>query len=81
MEDFALYLPSDLVPTKRVLLLRYRNRFEALAQSLEMNGISVASAYPVTWMKKKWNSQEEKDAQSVDGKFSSVYKMNLYLTI
>ena len=69
VEDFALYLPDNLIPSKRVLLLRYKNRFEALAQSLEMRGISVTSAYPLTWMKKKWNSDEERHARNVDGRW------------
>ena len=67
MEDFALHLPDNLIPSKRVLLLRYKNRFEALAQSLAMRGISVTSAYPLTWMKKKWTADEERRAKDVDG--------------
>jgi uroporphyrinogen-III synthase len=66
-EDFALYLPPALVPSKRVLLLRYRNRFESLAQSLQMKGMTVTSAYPVTWMRKEWSPQEERSARDVDG--------------
>ena len=31
-----------------------------------MKGISVTSAYPVTWMKKEWNPQEERMAKEVD---------------
>ena len=47
VEDFALYLPPAMVPTRRVLLLRFKNRYEALAQSLVLRGINVTSAYPV----------------------------------
>ena len=68
VEDFALHLPSSLVPSKRVLLLRYKNRFEALAQSLHMRGVTVTSAYPVTWMRREWSAQEERAAREVDGK-------------
>ena len=39
VEDFALYLPEKIVPQKKVLLLRYKNRFESLVQSLVMKGI------------------------------------------
>jgi uroporphyrinogen-III synthase len=42
VEDFALYLPMDLVPSRRVLVLRYKNRFEALVQSLVMRGVGNA---------------------------------------
>lgn len=38
IEDFALYLPDQLVPTKRILVLRYRNKFEPLVQSLVLKG-------------------------------------------
>lgn len=44
VEDFALYLPLELVPTRRVLVLRYKNRFEALVQSLVMRGVSFRSS-------------------------------------
>ena len=73
MEDFALYLPPSLIPSKRVLLLRYKNRFEALAQSLEMTGISVTSAYPVTWMKKEWSPQEFRQAGDVAGMYVRTF--------
>ena len=53
VEDFALYLPDDIIRTKRVLLLRYKNRFDTLVQSLVMRGVNVTSAYPVTWMRKE----------------------------
>lgn len=69
VDDFALYLPSSLVPSKRVLLLRYRNRFEALAQSLQIKGITVTSAYPVTWMRREWSPHEERAAGEVDGEY------------
>lgn len=39
VEDFALYLPMELVPSRRVLVLRYKNKFEALVQSLVMRGV------------------------------------------
>jgi len=66
VEDFALYLPPKVVPTKRVLLLRFKNRFDTLVQSLVMRGVNVTSAYPVTWMRKDWNPQEERLAKEVD---------------
>jgi uroporphyrinogen-III synthase len=66
VEDFALHLPDKVVPSKRVLLLRYRNRFDTLVQSLVLRGINVTSAYPVTWMKKEWSPQEERLAREVD---------------
>lgn len=66
VEDFALYLPPAMVPTRRVLLLRFKNRYEALAQSLVLRGINVTSAYPVTWMKKHWSPQEDRLAGEVD---------------
>ena len=66
VEDFGLYLPERIVPSKRVLLLRYKNRFESLVQSLVMKGINVTSAYPVTWMRKDWSPQEERLAKEVD---------------
>lgn len=66
VEDFALYLPMEIVPSKRVLVLRYKNRFDTLVQSLVMRGVSVTSAYPITWMKKEWNAQEERMAKEVD---------------
>lgn len=67
VDDFSLYLPSNMVPSKRVLLLRYKNRFEPLVQSLVMRQIHVTSAYPVTWMRKDWSPQEERLAKEVDG--------------
>eukprot|EP00596_Hydrurales_sp_CCMP1899_P001142 CAMPEP_0119042832 /NCGR_PEP_ID=MMETSP1177-20130426/16186_1 /TAXON_ID=2985 /ORGANISM="Ochromonas sp, Strain CCMP1899" /LENGTH=288 /DNA_ID=CAMNT_0007009865 /DNA_START=303 /DNA_END=1169 /DNA_ORIENTATION=+ len=66
LEDFSLYLPDNLVPSKKVLLLRYKNRFDPLVQSLVMKGIHVTSAYPVTWMRKDWSPQEERLAKEVD---------------
>lgn len=66
VEDFALHLPAQLVPSHRVLVLRYKNRFDTLVQSLVMRGISVTSAYPITWTKKEWNPQEERMAKEVD---------------
>ena len=80
MDDFALYLPLSLIPSKRVLLLRYKNRFEALAQSLEMKGVSVTSAYPVTWMKKEWDITQELQAKTVDGKYVRLIAVLLYCT-
>jgi uroporphyrinogen-III synthase len=66
VEDFALYIPSDLIPSKRVLFLRYKNRYTNLVQSLVMKGINVTSAYPVTWNRKEWTPQEEKLAKECD---------------
>lgn len=66
LEDFALHLPWNLVPSRRVLVLRFRNRFEALVQSLVMKGINVTSAYPVSWLRREWNSHEERSAKEVD---------------
>jgi len=66
IDDFALYLPNDLVPNKRVLLLRFKNRFDTLVQSLTMKNLNVTSAYPVTWMRKDWSPQEERLAREVD---------------
>jgi hypothetical protein len=66
-KDFALYLPKELTPTKRVLLLRFKNRFDALATSLMVNGLEVTSAYPVTYMRKDWSPQEERLASEIDG--------------
>lgn len=66
VEGFAVHLPLKLVPSKRVLLLRYKNRFEPLVQSLVMRGLNVTSAYPVTWMKRQWSPQEERLAKEVD---------------
>ena len=50
MEDFALYLPMEMVPSRRVLVLRYKNRFEALVQSLVMRGVGLFYYY---YLKKK----------------------------
>lgn len=66
VEDFALYLPKELVPSRKVLVLRYKNRFDTLVQSLVMSGVNVTSAYPVTWLRKEWNPQEERIAKEVD---------------
>jgi len=66
VEDFALYLPPEIVPSKRVLVLRYKNRFDTLVQSLVLRGITVTSAYPISWTKKEWNSQEERMARECD---------------
>ena len=66
VEDFALHLPESLVPSKRVLLLRYKNRYTNLVQSLVMKGVNVTSAYPVTWNRKEWTPQEEKLAKECD---------------
>lgn len=66
VEDFALYLPDKIIPSKRVLLLRYKNRFDTLVQSLVMRGVNVTSAYPVTWTRKEWSPQEERMAKEVD---------------
>jgi len=70
VEDFALHLPPQLVPTQRVLLLRFRNRYETLVESLMMKGLNVTSAYPVTWAKKEWSPQEERMAREVDGRLT-----------
>lgn len=80
VEDFALYLPTSLVPTRRVLLLRFKNRYDTLAQSLVMRGINVTSAYPVTWMKRHWSPQEDRLAKEVDGKIIIEIKI-VYLCI
>ena len=66
VEDFALHLPQELVPSKRVLLLRYKNRYTNLVQSLVMKGVNVTSAYPVTWGRREWTPQEEKLARECD---------------
>ncbi len=66
VEDFAVYLPDAIIPSRRVLLLRYKNRFDTLVQSLLLKGINVTSAYPVTWMRKDWSPQEERLAKEVD---------------
>ena len=66
VEDFALYLPQNLTPSRRVLVLRFKNRFDTLVQSLVMKGINVTSAYPATWMRKDWSPQEERLAKEVD---------------
>ena len=66
VEDFALYMPPSLTPSKRVLLLRFKNRFETLVQSLVLKGLNVTSAYPVTWTRKDWSPQEERLAKEVD---------------
>jgi len=66
VEDFALYFPDKLAPSKRVLLLRFKNRFDTLVQSLVIRGLNVTSAYPVTWMRKDWSPQEERLAKEVD---------------
>ena len=34
----------EMVPSRRVLVLRYKNRFEALVQSLVMRGVSYIGA-------------------------------------
>lgn len=66
VENFALYLPDQIVPSKKVLVLRYKNRFGTLVDSLGLKGINVTSAYPVTWMRKEWSPQEERLAKEVD---------------
>ena len=66
VEDFALYIPNNIIPSRRVLLLRYKNRFDTLVQSLVMKGVNVTSAYPVTWMRKDWSPQEERMAKEAD---------------
>lgn len=66
VEDFALYLPDKLIPSKRVLLLRFKNRFDTLVQSLLLKGVNVTSAYPVTYLRKDWSPQEERLAKEVD---------------
>jgi len=66
VEDFALHIPDKIIPSKRVLLLRYKNRFDTLVQSLVMRGVNVTSAYPVSWMRKEWSPQEERMAKEVD---------------
>lgn len=71
IEDFALHLPDRLIPSKRVLLLRYRNRFETLVQSLVLRDISVTSAYPVTYSRKLWSQYDEKLVREIDGKSTS----------
>ena len=60
IDDFALYLPEKIVPHKKVLVLRYKNRFENMVQSLVMKGVDCTSAYPVTWLRKDWSPQEER---------------------
>lgn len=66
VDDFALYLPEKMIPSRRVLLLRFKNRFDTLVQSLVLKGVNVTSAYPVTWMRKDWSPQEERLAKEVD---------------
>jgi uroporphyrinogen-III synthase len=66
VEDFSLYLPDQMVPSKKVLVLRYKNRFGTLVDSLSLKGMNVTSAYPVTWMRKEWSPQEERLAKEVD---------------
>lgn len=67
-EDFALYLPPAVVPTKRVLFLRYANRYQALASSLKMRDIAVTGKMPLSITKKDWTMQEDRFAQECDGK-------------
>lgn len=66
VEDFALHLPDKLIPTRRVLVLRYKNKYDTLVQSLVLRNINVTSAYPVTWAKKEWSPQEDRLAREVD---------------
>jgi uroporphyrinogen-III synthase len=66
IEDFALHLPDTLIPTRRVLVLRYKNKYDTLVQSLVLRNINVTSAYPVTWAKKEWSPQEDRLAREVD---------------
>jgi len=54
------------VPTKRVLVLRFRDAHEPLVQTLVLKGVSCVSAYPLSWSKKTWNAQEERMAREVD---------------
>lgn len=75
VEDFALYLPSEIIPSRRVLVLRYKNRFDTLVKSLRMRDIQVTSAYPVTWMRKEWSPQEERIAKEVDGGLLLLFLM------
>jgi hypothetical protein len=37
-----------------------------------MKGMTVTSAYPVTWMRREWSPQEERSAKDVDGMNISV---------
>lgn len=73
VEDFALYLPENITPSKRVLVLRYKNRFGTLVDSLGLKGMNVTSAYPVTWMRKEWSPQEERLAKGKRNRFLFYY--------
>jgi hypothetical protein len=66
VEDFALHLPDEVIPSRRVLVLRYKNRYDTLVQSLVMKNVNVSSAFPLTYAKKQWNPQEERIARDVD---------------
>ncbi|KAJ1406336.1 hypothetical protein B484DRAFT_404163, partial [Ochromonadaceae sp. CCMP2298] len=66
VEDFALHIPDIVVPTKRVLVLRFRDNHEPLVQTLVLKGVSCVSAYSLSWSKKAWNTQEERMAKEVD---------------
>lgn len=59
-------MPDRIVPSKRVLLLRFKNRHDTLVQSLVMKGLNVTSAYPLTWARKEWGPQEERMAKEVN---------------
>ena len=68
IEDFSLFLPDELIPTKRVLVLRYKNKFDTLIESLTLRGIDATSAYPVTWGIKEWSPQEDRLARDIESK-------------
>ena len=72
IDDLVLYLPDELIPRRKVLLLRYKNRYESLAEALTLKGIEVRSMYPVTWQRKEWNAQEERMAKDIDGNVHSI---------
>ena len=66
VEDFALHIPNNLIPSKRVLLLRYKNRYTNLVQSLVLKGINVTSAYPIDCNRRDWSPQEERMAKECE---------------
>ena len=45
-----------------------------------MKGVSVTSAYPVTWMKKEWDITQELQAKTVDGKYVRLL-LTLYIVL
>ncbi len=59
------------MPSKRALVLSYKNKFKELEEFLELKGVNCTSAHPLTTRRKDWRQSELLTTLDCDGKLHS----------